>query len=288
MARLLGIAGIQMNVMPGEDNTRSMLAKLDTVRALAPWVDLIFFSELCACGLSKKQSGPIPNPALDRFCRWATDHAKWLIPGSWYEQSHDRLYNTAIAIAPDGTIEARYRKIFPWRPLEESAAGEEFCVFDIPGKGRIGLCICYDQWFPEVARSLAWMGAEAVICPTATSTPDRSREIVMARAAAIANQMYWLSLNGLGAGGIGQSVFFDPQGTLLQQGGEGERIMTEIIDLDLVDRTRKFGTAGECQVWKSFAGFRTRFPVYHQDGSQGAILKTLDPLQVYKKLDEEH
>ena len=219
MSRLLGVAGIQMNVVPGEDNSRSMLAKLDTVHTLAPWVDLIFFSELCASGLSKKQNASIPNPALDRFCRWASDHAKWLVPGSWYEQSHGQLYNTAIAIAPDGTIKARYRKIFPWRPLEVSTPGEEFCVFEIPGKGRIGLCICYDQWFPEVARSLAWMGAEAVICPTATGTPDRSQEIVMARAAAIANQMYWLSLNGLGAGGDRPIGILRPSGHPSPAGG---------------------------------------------------------------------
>ena len=159
-------------------------------------------------------------------------------------------------------------------------------VFDIPGKGRCGLCICYDQWFPEVARTLAWMGAEAVFCPTATITPDRSQEIIMARASAIANQVYWFSLNGVGAGGIGRSVFVDPEGRILQSSGAGEQYMTEIIDLELVSRVREYGTMGQCQVWKEFANFKGKFPVYEGEISRGEIVKSLGPLKLHNKIDD--
>jgi predicted amidohydrolase len=99
--------------------------------------------------------------------------------------------------------------------LERSDPGEEFCVFDIPGKGRCGLCICYDQWFPEVVRSLTWMGAEVIFCPTATYTSDRSLELVLAQANAGVNQVYFLNVNGVGGGGIGQSIFVDAEGRVL-------------------------------------------------------------------------
>jgi predicted amidohydrolase len=283
MARKFGVAGIQMNVVYGEDNSEVMLKKLRVVTALFPWVDIIFFSELCLCGVDRRLARPADSTVVDKFRHWARRERKWLIPGSFYEQQDDKIYNTAVVISPDGEIVARYRKMFPWQPLEESAAGGDFCVFDIPGKGRFGLCICYDQWFPEVARTLAGMGAEVVFCPTATITPDRVQEMVMARANAIANQYYWFSLNGVGAGGIGQSVFIDPEGRILQQSGEGERLMTELIDLELVSRVREYGTAGHCQVLKSFGAFKGQFPVY-QKKMQRDMFKSLGPIKLHRKL----
>ena len=284
MGRTIGIAGIQMNVQLGDDNSELMLKKLRAVDALFPWVDIIFFSELCMSGVHMNQALPMPIPALDKFSDWAKQKNKWVIPGSFYEKENDKIYNTAVVISPDGDIAAKYRKIFPWEPLETTLPGEDFCVFDIPGKGRFGLCICYDQWFPEMARTLAWMGAEAVFCPTATATPDRAQEMVMAQANAIANQMYWFSLNGVGAGGIGQSIFVDPEGRILQRSGEGERFMTEIIDLDLVSRAREFGTLGQCQVLKSFAKYNGKFPVYQDDRREGNMFKTLTAMQLHKRI----
>ena len=284
MSRKLGIAGIQMQVTRGRDNTDGMLKHLDTVAALFPWVDIVCFSELCMSGLDMNLAMPIPNPSLDRIIGWAQKTDKWIIPGSFYEKEKDKIYNTALVISPDGEIVARYRKIFPWRPLEEVEAGEDFCIFDIPQKGRFGLCICYDIWFPELTRSLAWMGAEAVFCPTATYTSDRAQELIMARADAISNQLYLFNINGLGVGGMGQSIFVDPEGRVLQTSGAAEIIMTEIIDLDHTARVREYGTMGQCQVWKALANFKGKFPVYQQDMLKGDIFKSIGPLKLHKKI----
>ena len=284
MARNLGVAGIQMQVQDRRDNTNAMLKKLNRVAALFPWVDIICFSELCMSGPDMSLAMPISNPSIDRFINWAQKHSKWVIPGSFYEKEGDKIYNTAPVISPDGQIAARYRKMFPWRPLEEAEAGEEFCVFDIPGKGRFGLCICYDVWFPEVIRNLAWMGAEAIFAPTATYTSDRSQELIMAQANAISNQLYLFNINGLGAGGIGQSIFIDPEGRVLQTSGEAEIIMTEVIDLDHTTRVREYGTAGQCQVWKALENYKGIFPVYREDIRKGEIFKSIGPLQLHKKI----
>lgn len=287
MPRNIGIAGVQMTVARSEDNSEKMLAKMRTVSQLFPWVDVIFFSELCLSGLDIGLALSDSDTPIDKFRRFARDNQKWVLPGSFYEKRGRKTYNTAVVISPEGEIVASYRKLFPWRPLETSDPGEAFCVFDIPGKGRFGLCICYDQWFPEIARTLAWMGAEAVFCPTATRTPDRAQEIVMARANAIANQLYWLSLNGIGGGGIGRSVFVDPEGRILQKSGSSEMVMTEIIDLDLVARVREYGTMGQCQVWKEFRDFKGNFPVYREGFSRGEIFKTLGPLRLHKKIGDQ-
>jgi predicted amidohydrolase len=285
MARNLGVAGIQMNVIHGQDNTDEMLKKLNWTIALFPWVDIIFFSELCLSGLDLKLAIPIPNSSLDKIMAWAQKEEKWLIPGSFYEKEGAKIYNTSVVISPTGEIVARYRKIFPWRPLEATEAGKEFCVFDIPGKGRFGLCICYDVWFPEVSRNLGWMGAEAVFCPTATYSSDRPQEMILAQANAISNQLYFLNVNGLGVGGVGCSIFVDPQGRILQTSGESEIIMTEIIDLDLVSRVREYGTLGTSQLWKDLAHFKGDFPIYQGDIRRGEIFQSLGPHELHKKLN---
>ncbi|MGD8293665.1 MAG: carbon-nitrogen hydrolase family protein [Desulfobacterales bacterium] len=285
MARNLGVAGIQINVIHGQDNTDEMLKKLNGTIALFPWVDLIFFSELCLSGLDLKLAMPIPNSSLDKIVAWAQKEEKWLIPGSFYEKEGTKIYNTSVVISPAGEIVARYRKIFPWRPLEATEAGKEFCVFDIPGKGRFGLCICYDVWFPEVSRNLGWMGAEAVFCPTATYSSDRPQEMILAQANAISNQLYFLNVNGLGVGGVGCSIFVDPQGRILQTSGESEIIMTEIIDLDLVSRVREYGTLGTSQLWKDLAHFKGNFPIYQGDIRRGKIFQSLGPHELHKKLN---
>lgn len=110
--------------------------------------------------------------------------------------------------------------------------------------GRFGLCICYDMWFPEVARTLAWMGTEIILQPTMTPTSDRELELVLARTNAIFNQCYFVSLNGVGPYGGGRSLIVDPDGRILQQAGDHETFLTEIIDLDHLVRTREYGTLG--------------------------------------------
>ena len=286
MARTLGIAGIQMQVAWGVDNSDAMLVNLNRVALLFPWVDMVIFSELCVCGIDINLAQPIPNPILEKFSEWAKKENKWLIPGSFYEKAQDKVYNTAVVISPDGEIVTKYRKIFPWRPIEPGDAGTEFCVFDIPGKGRFGLCICYDVWFPEVARNLAWLGAEAIFCPTATYTSDRSQEMVLAQAAAISNQLFFFNVNGLGIGGIGQSIFVDPEGHVLQTSGEAPVIMTEVIDLDVVSRVREYGTLGTSQVWKDLANFKGKFPMYDKVFGEGEVFKNLGPLKLHRKIGD--
>jgi len=284
MPRYVGIAGVQMAVDYGVDNTDAMMNSLDRVVALFPWVDIVVFSELCVNGLDLQLAAPVPNPFIDRFRQWAKTEKKWLIPGSFYERAEEKIYNTSAVISPQGEIAATYRKIFPWKPLEKNDAGNRFCIFDIPGKGRLGLCICYDIWFPEVIRNLAWMGAEAVFCPTATYTSDRSQELILAQANAICNQVYVFNVNGVGAGGVGRSILVDPEGHVLQESGEGHAIMTEVIDLDVVTRVREYGTLGTSQLWKNLRDFKGSFPMYEKEIKKGEIFRELGPLRLNTKI----
>jgi len=258
MSRLFGIAGVQMSVVHWDaDATFEKMSDVTlNIRKQFPWVNMIVFHELVVPALVqfvtpadkdwwKKNSGPVPGPQTERLCELARKAKRWLIPGSMWEIEDGKMYNTSVVISPEGDIVAKYRKMFPWLPYEAgTAAGDQFCTFEIPGVGCFGLCICYDMWFPEVARTLAWMGAEVIIQPTLTPTSDRALELVMARANALFNQCYFFSINGIGEWGGGRSTIIDPDGRVLQEAGSSQTFITELIDLDHTLRTREYGTLG--------------------------------------------
>ena len=276
MTRLLGIAGVQMSVEAWDmDGTFEKMSDIAlNIRKQMPWVNMVVYHELVVPGLVqfrtpvdvnwwKKNSGSVPGPQTDRLCDLARKTRLWLIPGSMWEMEDERMYNTSVVISPDGDIVAKYRKIFPWLPYEAGTTpGDKFCVFDIPDVGRFGLCICYDMWFPEVARTLAWMGAEVIIQPTLTPTSDRELELVMARANALFNQCYFFSINGIGDWGGGRSTIIDPDGRILQEVGTSQTFMTEMIDLDHTSRTREYGTLGLGQTLKQLRDSGHTFPIY--------------------------
>lgn len=256
-----------------------------------PWVQMLVFHELAMSGVASFVSAPtseprkqiaesIPGPLSERICQVARQTGKWLVPGSMYELQEDRIYNTAWVASPEGEIVARYRKMFPWLPYEsESTPGEQFCVFDVPEVGRFGLCICYDGWFPEVTRTLAWMGAEVILHPTLTATSDRTLELTLSQANAIFNQCYFIDINGIGPWGGGRSLIVDPDGRILQQAGESNTVMTELLDLDRVQRTREYGTLGLCQTWKQLKDFPGEFQMYQGKLPQGSIYRNLGQLR---------
>lgn len=183
----------------------------------------------------------------------AREAGVWLVPGSICERGPaGELFNTALAFAPDGSLAAAYRKVFPWRPTEPYDPGDRFVVFDLDGS-VVGLDICYDAWFPEVSRHLAWMGAEVIVNVVKTTTPDREQEVVLARANSIANQVFTASVNTAGPIGRGRSVVVDPEGGVVaESAGDEEAVLTVDLDLDHVARVREHGTAGVNRMWSQF------------------------------------
>jgi len=298
MTNLLGVAAVQMQVVPwdADETMRRMDWRLDHIRRTFPWVSLVCFPELCPVGVAPMDPPPpgrawdavaeeVPGPLTERLAEMARRHRVWLQPGSIYEREGDAVYNTALVFSPQGELVARYRKMFPWRPWEGLAGGQEFCTFDIPGIGCIGLCICYDGWFPEVVRTLVWMGAEVILHPSLTGTVDRSAELVIEQAHAIFNQCYMVNVNAAPTAGCGRSIIVDPNGRVLQQADGHEAVLTEMIDLDLVRQVREVGSLGLNQHLKQLRDFKGRFPVYTQGIGQGPLFRSLGPLRLPRDLN---
>jgi formamidase len=233
-------------------------------RRAFPDVDLMIFPELYLTAIDGFTSGgtgdwerrvaeEIPGPLTDRVSKIAARSKRWIVAGSICERRGKKIHNTAIAFSPDGEIAAVYRKLFPWRPFEDADAGSDPApVFEIPGKGFVGLMICYDGWFPEVARGLALQGAELIAQPTATTTPDREEEVVLARSNAIVNQVFLFNPNMVSTFGQGRSVGVDPEGRVLFEAGSREELLVEIVDMDRVAEVRRRGTRGISRPWQHF------------------------------------
>ncbi|MFJ1652354.1 carbon-nitrogen hydrolase family protein [Streptomyces sp. NPDC088337] len=229
-----------------------------------PGTRLAVYPELHLCGVEgsagereaqlQEAAEPLDGPRTRMLAELAGDLGVWLLPGSVCERgAGGELFNTALAFSPEGRLAASYRKVFPWRPYEPYDPGDRFVVADLAEAGRIGFAICYDAWFPEVSRHLAWMGAEVIVNPVMTTTADRAQELVLARANAMVNQVYVISVNTAGPVGTGRSLVVDPEGRVRVESPDAlPTVLTDVLDLDDVTRVRTHGTAGLNRVWDQF------------------------------------
>lgn len=197
---------------------------------------------------------PLDGPRVRELRQLAGDLGLWLVPGSVCERGPEgQLFNTQLVLSPRGELAGYYRKIFPWRPHEPYDPGDRFAVVDLEGEARVGLNICYDAWYPETCRQLAWMGAEVILNVVKTTTPDRHQELVLARANAIVNQVFVVSVNCAGPTGQGRSLIADPEGGVVaESAGDAPELLPAELDLGAVERARTHGTAGVNRMWSQF------------------------------------
>jgi len=258
--RSLFVAGLQTAGVPGdpaatldhfERNVRSLRATFDGLQlVLAPELHLMALPPLLEDdGAPHNLAVDIPGELTERLCALALETELWLVPGSVYERAGDAVANTAIVLSPAGELIARYQKCFPWQPYETTRPGTQTVCFDIDRIGRFGIAICHDGAFPEIFRSLAWQGAEAIFQVTLTSTADRDAETVISRANAIVNQVAVVNVNAAAPVGNGRSLVIDPEGAVRYEAGVGEEVLTAVLDLDQVQRVRERGSFGINRLW---------------------------------------
>ena len=209
---------------------------------------------------------PIPGPSTEALAAMAREHQVVLV-GSLFERRGPGLYhNTAVVFERDGGLAGRYRKMH----IPDDPGYYEKYYFT-PGDlgfqpietsiGRLGVLVCWDQWYPEAARLMALAGAEVLIYPTAIGwdpgdTKDeqqRQREawITVQRGHAVANNLHLIACNrtgfeadpsGVSAGAEfwGSSFVAGPQGEILAQAGvDAIEILHAEIDLSRTEQVRR-------------------------------------------------
>jgi predicted amidohydrolase len=182
------------------------LAKLEKAVA-ASEADLFLAGELYLTGYMARDSfarlsEPMDGPSVKAVSRVAQEHETHVVFGMpEREPDTKRLYNTSVMALPDGRV-AAYRKVYPanFGPFEEGlyfGRGSELTLVDTR-LGKIGLLICYDAFFPELAKAYALKGAEilAIISASPATSKPFFDKILPARA--IENGMYVLYANLVG------------------------------------------------------------------------------------------
>ena len=277
------IAGVQMFVSATVSNVEMMKHKIDLTVSIYPWVDMIMFSELCAFGPLTQNALLDMSSFESEFCELAKKHSIWIVPGSIYQKRGDEIFNTTMAISPQGEVVSRYDKLFPFFPYEEGVTpGDKFAYFDVPDVGRFGLSICYDLWFPETARALAAKGVDVILHPTLTPTIDRDIELSIVQATSAMNQCFVFDVNGVGTGGNGRSRISGPDGRVLYTASVGEEVIPIEIDIERVKRSRDLGLLRLGQPLKSFRDRKIKFDVYEKEFNSD-YLDSLGPLEKPKR-----
>ena len=221
---------------------------------------------------------PIPGPDTDVFSEAARQHGVVLVASLFEKRAPGLYHNTAVVFEKDGSIAGKYRKM---HIPDDPAYYEKF--YFTPGDlgfepiptsvGKLGVLVCWDQWYPEAARLMALAGADMLIYPTAigwesTDAPaEKERQhgawFTIQRGHAVANGLPVVTVNRVGhepdwtgiTGGIqfwGQSCVAGPQGEVLHQSGTDleENI---VVDID----TRR--TEAVRRIWPFFRDRRIDF-----------------------------
>ena len=201
---------------------------------------------------------PIPGPGTDYYGELARRHGIVLVTSLFERRSAGLYHNTAVVFEKDGTIAGKYRKM---HIPDDPAYYEKF--YFTPGDlgfhpidtsvGRLGIQVCWDQWYPEGARLMALQGAELLIYPTAigyesSDTPEeqeRQREAwtTVQRGHAVANGLPVIAVNRVGhepdpsaqTNGItfwGSSFVAGPQGEFLFRASKDEE-QNVVVEVDM-------------------------------------------------------
>ena len=212
------------------------------------------------------QAEPVPGPSTETFARLARELSVVLVTSLFERRAPGLYHNTAAVLDADGSLAGIYRKLhIPDDP------GDYEKFYFTPGDlgftpidtrvGRLGVLVCWDQWYPEAARLMALAGAELLIYPTAIGydpndpADERARQreawITVQRGHAVANGVPVVSVNrvgfepdpsGVGAGAEfwGSSFVAGCQGELLAMAGEtDEEVLVVELDRARSERVRR-------------------------------------------------
>jgi len=250
-------AAIQLNSTADVDRNLATAERLVDAAAAAGAELVVLPEKWSALGPGEmllELAEPLDGPIVTAARGWAQRLGITLLAGSVGEriEGSERIANTSLLIAPDGEIEATYRKIHmfdvdvggvSYRESEHERAGEEVVVAPAAGTD-LGMTICYDLRFPELFRILALRGARVITVPSAfTATTGRDHWEVLLRARAIEDQLFVVAANQFGTAppsfsSWGHSMIVDPWGRILDVLADGEGHAIADLDLGEVERVR--------------------------------------------------
>lgn len=222
-------------------------------------IDLAILPEMFCCPYENKffpeYAEPEGGETWEKCSRLAADHGIYLVSGSMPERDEEgRIYNTSYVFDRKGHQIGKHRKMHLFdidvkggqyfKESDTLTPGDQVTVFDTEF-GKIGLCICYDFRFPELARLMVDEGARVIIVPAAFNmTTGPLHWELMFRQRAVDNQVYTIGAapaRDLNAGyhSWGHSIVADPWGKVLLEMEENPEVKIVDLDLDEVKKVRE-------------------------------------------------
>jgi len=234
---------VQMASVPEpEENLKKISAFVkEAVETHRP--DLLMFPEYCMSVVQPGMIRPaetLDGPFVSGLRELAKTYGVWIVFGM-SEQTADsgdsRFYNTTVVLDASGEIVTTYRKThlydaFHHRESDATKPGDRlFEPIETPF-GKLGLMVCYEVRFPEIARAQKARGAEIILMPTAWAAGKLKSQHynTLIRARAIENTVFILACDQCHLGAIGESMAVDPMGTALAAAGGEETLVPVQID----------------------------------------------------------
>ncbi|NHJ32118.1 MAG: acyltransferase [Asgard group archaeon] len=244
---------IQFNPAFGEV-TRNLERSVELIREGAE-ADLLVLPELCTTGylfVDKKElqklGEKVPEgPSTKAWIEVAKETNTYIVAGICEKVTNSEFYNSAVLIGPDGFVDV-YRKIHLFNDEKDffTAGNGPFKIYDL-GLAKIGIMVCFDWYFPEMARILALLGAD-IICHPANLVLPFSQKTMLARS--IENRIFTITANRVGSDVrsnksltfTGQSQVTSPKMALLAQASEDEEVV-KVVEIDPSIASNKMITA---------------------------------------------
>lgn len=219
--------------------------------------DFLLFPETFMIEFTKRTDSAARNAAAETLDgafvtgmrEIAKKHGVWLAFGmreKVEDPADGRNYNTAVVVNSAGDIVRVYHKThlydaFGYRESDEFKAGNDFFEPVETPFGKIGLFVCYEVRFPEVARVQRARGADIILMPTAWVKGDMKslhfKTLITARA--IENTVFMLACDQYSKIRMGESIAVDPMGVTLASAGEGEQLIPVYINTDRIAEVRR-------------------------------------------------
>ncbi|MDQ2761607.1 MAG: formamidase [Actinomycetota bacterium] len=231
------------------DQTARVVEMIGRARRNMQTMDLVVFPEYALHGLSMDTNPEImctsDGPEVAAIRSACARHSIWGCFSLMERNPHGSPYNTGIVIDALGEIRLTYRKLHPWVPVEPWEPGNlGVPVCEGPNGSTLGLIICHDGMFPEMARECAYRGAEIMLRTAGYTAPIRHSWKVTNQANAFSNLMITASVCMAGSDGtfdsMGEAMIVDFDGeSLVQGGGRPDEIITAEVRPDLVREARR-------------------------------------------------
>ncbi len=280
-------ADIPANIQKLQDNIRKAAAMGAELVVLQELHNGLYFCQTENTEIFN-QAEPIPGPSTETFGKLAKELGIVLVLSLFERRAPGLYHNTAVVLEKDGSIAGKYRKM---HIPDDPAYYEKF--YFTPGDlgfepidtsvGRLGVLVCWDQWYPEAARLMAMRGAEMLIYPTAigwecTDTEEEKKRqlnawITVQRGHAVANGLPVITVNRTGhepdpsgqTNGIqfwGNSFVAGPQGELLAEfTNEQEEVRVVEVDKSRSENVRRWWPFFRDRRIDAFDGLTKRFLV---------------------------